>query len=66
MSWVALLKAISQKKASEPRSHHSVWSVKATQASAPPTKACITSIHQRLVRRLSTMGLHSGLMTHGR
>ena len=66
MSCVALLKAMSQKKHSEPRNHHGALSVRATPARAAPTSSCMTTIHQRLVRIASTNGLHSGLMTHGR
>ena len=66
MSCVALLNAISQKNASDSCNHISVCSVSATPASAAPTSICITSIHQRFVFRLSTIGLHSGFITHGR
>ena len=66
MSWVALLKAISQKKAREPCSQYGPGMVNATPPRAAPMSNCIVTIHQRLVLMMSTNGLHSGLMTHGR
>ena len=66
MSWVALLKAISQKKASEARNHMAIGNDRATPARAAPTSTSIANIHQRFVRSWSTMGLHRGLMTQGR
>ena len=47
MSWVALLKAISQKKARLPLSQPSVGSVSATAASEAPTIHSMLIIHQR-------------------
>ena len=66
MSCVALLKAISQKNVNDIFSHQSVCSVSATPPSDAPTSICMARIHQRLVFRLSTKGLHVGLITHGR
>ena len=66
MSWVALAKAIIQKKNSEPCSHHCPGMVKATPPSDAPMSSCMARIHHRLVRSMSTKGLHRGLMTHGR
>ena len=66
MSWVALEKAISQKNASDPCSQKSAGMVKATPASEAPISTCMVTIHHRLVRSMSTKGLHKGLMTQGR
>ena len=66
MSWVALEKAISQKKAREPCSQKGPGMVKAMPARAAAMRICMVRIHQRLVRSMSTNGLHRGLMTHGR
>ena len=41
-------------------------SVKATPASDEPISTCMASTHQRLVLQMSTNGLHSGFITHGR
>ena len=40
--------------------------VNVSKMKAKLIRACIITIHQRLVRRMSTNGLHRGLMTHGR
>ena len=40
--------------------------VRASSTKAADTNACIMTIHQRLVRNMSTSGLHSGLSVHGR
>ena len=39
---------------------------KASRANATAIRACMATIHQRLVLRMSTNGLQSGLMVHGR
>ena len=66
MSWVALEKAITQKKKSEPWSQNEVGMVKATPPKAAPMSTSIVRIHQRLVFTTSTNGLHKGLITQGR
>ena len=66
MSWVALAKAIIQKKNSDPCSHHATGMVKATPPKAAPISNCMVTIHQRFDFSMSTNGLHKGLMTHGR
>ena len=38
----------------------------AMSATAAAISACIATIHQRLLRNMSTNGLHSGLIVHGR
>jgi len=42
------------------------WIENATSASPSDTRYCMAIIQNRLVRVISTNGLHSGLMTHGR
>ena len=37
-----------------------------TAAKPAPSKSCVDQIHHRRVRKMSTTGLHSGLMTQGR
>ena len=66
MSWVALEKAITQKKKREPCSQKEVGIVKATPPKAAPMSSCMPVIHQRLVFTTSINGLHNGLMTQGR
>ena len=66
MSWVALAKAIIQKKKSEPWSHHEAGIVNATPPRAAPMSSCMVTIHQRFDFSMSTNGLHRGLMTQGR
>lgn len=66
MSWVALEKAITQKKNSDPCSQNDVGMVKATPPKAAPMSTSMVRIHQRLVLTTSTNGLQSGLITHGR
>ena len=66
MSWVALEKAITQKKNSDPCNQNEVGMVKATPPKAAPMSSSIDTIHHRLVRMRSIKGLHNGLMTHGR
>lgn len=65
MSWVADVKATSQKNASVSRKKNSAGMKKAMPAKAM-AKACMVTIHHRLVRTRSTIGLQKGLMTHGR
>src|ERR1041385_2665247 len=66
MSCVAELKASSQKNASVCWKKRVVGIVKATPAKPEPMSNCISQIHSRRVLRISTTGLHSGLITHGR
>ena len=66
ISCVAEENAISQKAAKVSRSQRSVCSERATAANEAPMSSCMARIHQRSVRKRSTMGLHSGLMTQGR
>ena len=66
MSWVALVKAITQKKNRVPCSQKSVGMVNATPPKAAPTSSCMVIIHHRLVFTRSTNGLQSGLSIHGR
>jgi hypothetical protein len=66
MSWVAELNAISQKMASVAWKNPGSGMVNATLASAAPTRNCMVMIQSRLVRNMSTTGLQSGLITHGR
>ena len=66
MSWVALEKAITQKKNSDPCSQKWVGMVKATPPKAAPMSSCIDVIHQRLVLMRSMNGLHNGFIIHGR
>ena len=66
MSWVAELNAMSQKKANVARKKKGAGNVSATPAIAAPTRNCMATIHQRRVRKISTKGLHNGLMTQGR
>ena len=66
MSCVAELNASSQKNASESWNHFAAGSVSATPASAAPMISCIPQIQSRRVFRISTTGLQSGLMTHGK
>ena len=40
--------------------------VKATPANPAPINNCIVTIQNRLVRKISTMGLQSGLITQGK
>ena len=47
-------------KKAEPRTEN------ATSASPSETRNCIATTQKRLVRVISTNGLQSGLMTHGR
>lgn len=66
MSWVADVKATSQKNASVSRKKNCAGMKKAMPAKAMARTACMVTIHQRLVRTRSTIGLQKGLMTHGR
>jgi hypothetical protein len=66
MSCVAELNASSHRNASVYWKNGSVGMVRATPASPAPTSSCIDTIHSRRVLRMSTSGLHSGLITHGR
>ena len=40
--------------------------VRASTATAAAISACIVTIHQRLLLKISTKGLHRGLTSHGR
>ena len=44
------------------------WAGRVSAISATETaiSSCITRIHHRLLRKISTKGLQSGLMSHGR
>ena len=66
MSWVALLKATSQKKARVLCTKCVVGMQKATPASPAPNRIWVMMIHHRLLRSRSITGLQKGLMTHGR
>ena len=66
MSWVALEKASSQKKASDHLKKPGAGSVSASPPRAAPMMSYIAMIHVRFVAKASTMGLQKGLMTHGR
>ena len=66
MSWVAELKASSQKTASVARKKSGPGTVSAIMARADPITNCREMIHERLVRIRSTSGDQSGLMTQGR
>ncbi len=58
--------ASSQNNASVAGKKYGVGIASATPASATPSSNCIVQIHYRRVFKMSTAGLHSGLMTHGR
>ena len=66
MSWVAELKAISKKTASEARKKNDAGTVSATEARAAPITNCRLTTQKRFVRNRSTRGDQSGLMTQGR
>jgi hypothetical protein len=66
MSWVAELKASSQKTASVIWKKCGMGSVSATSAKPAPISSCSVTIQKRLVRSMSTSGDHSGFITHGR
>ena len=66
MSWVAELKAMTQKKARVYRIKFDAGMVSATQARDAPTSNCITTIQNLFVRSMSTSGLQRGLITQGR
>ena len=66
MSWVALVKATSQKAAKDSWKKSDVGRVKAMQAKARAMMNCMVTVHQRLVFIRSTKGLQKGLMTQGR
>ena len=66
MSCVADVKPTSQKMASVSWKKNGVGMVKAMPASAKAMIHCMVSVHQRLVRIISTNGLQKGLITQGR
>jgi hypothetical protein len=66
MSWVAELKAKSQKKASVYLKNSGNGTVKATPPRPAPTINSMVTIQKRLVFSMSTMGLQSGLITQGK
>ncbi len=66
MSCVAELNAMSQRKARLYRTKLPAGSVNATPASPAPTSNCMLMIQKRFVFRLSTSGLHKGLITQGK
>ena len=66
MSWVAELKASNQKKASDALKKNGCGIIKAMLANATAISDCMVTTHQRLVLMMSTNGLQSGLITHGR
>lgn len=66
MSWVAELKATSQKTASVALKKKGTGMKNATPASPAPISNCMVTIHHLLVFSRSTKGLQKGLMTQGR
>ena len=66
MSCVAALNASSQNTASVTRKKLSSGKVSATSANAAPINSSSHTIHQRLVRNISTNGDHKGLITKGK
>ena len=66
MSCVADAKAMIQNRNSDHWKKAEPRIEKATSASPSETRNCIATTQKRLVRVISTKGLQSGLMTHGR
>ena len=66
MSCVAEVKPTIQNMASVSWKNSGVGMVNAMPASAKAIIHCMVSVHQRLVRMMSTKGLQKGLITHGR
>ena len=66
MSCVAELNASSQKKIRLILKNPGKGIDKATAPKLAPIISCMIIIHQRLVFSKSTIGLQSGLITHGR
>jgi len=66
MSWVAEANAMIQNRNSDHWKKLLPRTENATSASTNATMNCIATTHSRLVRVMSTSGLHSGLITHGR
>src|ERR1035438_7123809 len=66
MSCVDEAKAMIQKRNKDHLKNADPRTEKATVASPNETRNCIATTQNRLVRVISTKGLHSGLMTHGK
>ena len=66
MSWVAEVKATSQKAAKVNWKKNEVGNEKAMHAKAIAMRNSMVTVHQRFVLTRSTNGLQKGLMTHGR
>ena len=66
MSCVADANAMIQNRNSDHLKNALPCTEKATSASPNDTRNCISTTQNRFVRVMSTNGLHSGLMTHGR
>ncbi len=60
------MKATSQKKARVSLKNMSVGMVSAMPASAMASMNCMVVTHHRFVFSMSTNGLHSGFITHGK
>ena len=66
MSCVAEAKAMIQNRNSDHLKKAEPRTEKATSARPSETRNCMATTQKRLVRVMSTNGLQSGLMTHGR
>ena len=66
MSWDAEAKPVMTNRISVQVNGEETGRVIAKRATAAAIRSCIVTIHQRLLRKMSTKGLQSGLMSQGR